>query len=147
MKRRLQNVRPKKTKQGAMPQRSRFFKQQLVDKRGEYTAAMTEIMPVRDIDEDELLQNVQDFLGPQLSTYPSANLHDVADDRNMDMLRKESGKKTSDPSTIDLYMDLLFTKRRHQIQSSNIENRLNILEKDYQIMKSQPDQVSHKSFL
>ena len=83
-------------------------------------------------------QQAMSYSIPDISSPCDGN---PADKRNLDSLSKESSKKSSDPETVNVYLDLLLGRRRTQIQESSIDDRLSIIETDYKTMETQPDQV------
>ena len=144
MKRRLQNVRPKKVRQGPMPQRSKFYKEQLksgsdpVPVEAATSILNQESQEVQSLTNTEsLLKSVQEVLAHPMPTLPSMNV----EERNLENLKKESAKKKPNLDAVQTYLDLLFDRRRRQIQASSIEERLLILDTDYQIMKLHPNLV------
>lgn len=141
MKRRLQNVRPRRTIQGPKPSRSKYYKQQLqADPINNFTGNDT----IEDMmgeceeiarDTEMLVKNVQSVMSESRACATS-NQKNMTSNRHQENLMREEGKKKPNQDNVNYYMDLLFENRREAIMTEPLFNRHKFLKEKYPSMSN-----------
>lgn len=139
MKRRLGNIRMKKKTQGATPNRSKYYRQQLLQ------SPVIDNLPASNDDDndDDDLMNVDDESSQTEKGVNQEIAFGCHEERIKVTLKKELAKKKSDATTVRHYMDILFNSRRKAIQQiDRVPARVTYVKEEYPSFLEFPNEVS-----